>query len=398
MRSNQLNGDGFRFELKPTIAGIGVDWIGFEGDDTFMSVPYLRSLELASPPDMTFWYLILYRGQEKIGKAYFQLKKFVTADSLRQKSDDGVFCKLSQVFKEQLGKIEIKVLVLGNLLLTGQHGYVWDRSKIDEVSFRKKVFKALEKVQKDKSHPNLKYDVILTKDFSEYNRIESDGGLYEFCIEPAMEIHLQKHWNSMDDYIQDLQSKYRVRIKRAYKKKGSIESRKLSLEEILKYSDKIYELYKNIAKQVAFNIVNLNPNYFYNLKNEMKGKFELVGCFDGDKMIAFYSYIDDGDNLEAYYVGFDPIYNKKNQIYLNMLYEFLGVAINLQKNKLSLSRTALEIKSSLGATPEVQYCYLKHNKKMMQLLLPTVMKYFTPQKEWIQRNPFKEVSPSLIVS
>ena len=69
---------------------------------------------------------------------------------------------------------------------------------------------------------------------------------------------------------------------------------------------------------------------------------------------------------------------------------FFTEDIYLEDTKyLNLSRTALEIKSSVGAEPHDMYVYLKHQNKFVNKLLPSILNRVVPKNSWEQRSPFK---------
>lgn len=53
------------------------------------------------------------------------------------------------------------------------------------------------------------------------------------------------------------------------------------------------------------------------------------------------------------------------------------------------ARTALEIKSSVGAVPENLYCYLRHQNPLVNKFTGTLLDYLKPVEEWLPRHPFK---------
>ena len=72
-----------------------------------------------------------------------------------------------------------------------------------------------------------------------------------------------------------------------------------------------------------------------------------------------------------------------------MLYDLLEEAVNTNAKKLDLSRTAMAIKSSVGAIPHKLYLYLKVRNNFLNLFTSKGLKYLIPEIEWEQRNPFK---------
>ena len=63
-----------------------------------------------------------------------------------------------------------------------------------------------------------------------------------------------------------------------------------------------------------------------------------------------------------------------------MLYEVITV----------YARTAMEIKSSVGAKPEPMHMYLKLTNSFANALLKQVFMFMIPSQEWEERHPFKK--------
>jgi len=93
-----------------------------------MSVPYLQSLESSKPQDLDFRYLIFIQNETPIGWAYVQVIPINLAKSLDFESNEsGMFANIYLRLKKWLASfVDYKVLVLGNMLLTGEHGFYFD--------------------------------------------------------------------------------------------------------------------------------------------------------------------------------------------------------------------------------------------------------------------------------
>ena len=100
------------------------------------------------------------------------------------------------------------------------------------------------------------------------------------------------------------------------------------------------------------------------------------------------------DELEAHFLGYDQSFNKKHQVYMNMLLDSLKLGISEQVDRIVFARTAMEIKSTIGAIPEDLYCYIRANNKLMNYIMPTILEYFRPADDWVQRKPFKDYPAS----
>lgn len=72
-----------------------------------------------------------------------------------------------------------------------------------------------------------------------------------------------------------------------------------------------------------------------------------------------------------------------------MLYDLVEEGIAQGVDHVDLSRTALEIKSSVGAVPTDLYLYLRLVNKRLDKYTPRLLDFLTPKEEWKPRNPFK---------
>jgi hypothetical protein len=76
-------------------------------------------------------------------------------------------------------------------------------------------------------------------------------------------------------------------------------------------------------------------------------------------------------------------------LYLNMLYDMVGYGIKKQFDHVIFARSAMEIKSSVGAQAEEVYGVIKHTNPILNKFMSRLFPYFDPKIEWKERNPFK---------
>ncbi len=63
--------------------------------------------------------------------------------------------------------------------------------------------------------------------------------------------------------------------------------------------------------------------------------------------------------------------------------------IKHQFKQVIFARTAMEIKSSIGAKPHNMHIYLKHtNNIIANTVLKLIVKYANPVRDWEERHPF----------
>jgi predicted N-acyltransferase len=373
--------------------------------NAMLSRPFLQALEACPPTDSRPVYLLFYEYQQPVGLAYCQLIDFKASESISLKpiavknSDanaekECLFTSVGKYFKEFVAKrVAFHALVCGNLLLTGEHGHIFVPS-VD----KKRAFEMLSQgidIARDalEKELNLSISITLFKEYFEKTIADADAlresGAYEFQVQPNMIFHLQPEWNTFEDYMTALASKYRVRAKRAFKKGSELECKELSISDLEEYEEQMHNLYKAIASTAEFNLIYLQKGYFLNLKRHLKQDFCVKGYFINGELVGFLSALRNGRELEAHFLGLKEEYNFSHQLYLNILYELVRIGIDWQVNDIIYARTALEIKSSVGAEPYNMYNYLRHRNNLSSKMLKSLFEYLQPEPPvWQPRHPF----------
>lgn len=236
---------------------------------------------------------------------------------------------------------------------------------------------------------------------------------YLLPADPVMKLALDKTWATTEDYLAALSSKYRVRYRRARGKMEGITRRWMSPEEVADRSDRIYELYRGVSSGADFNAASLTPAYFPWLAKARHPKARLQnafagygflgeaaevdrqspvfqGYFNGDgKLIGFTTTIPNGEVLHAHFLGLEDSYKYSHHLYHNMLFDLLEDAVAGGFTTLDYGRTALEIKSSVGATPTNYAVLVKARYNWLNRLIPLFTPAVYKAPEWVARNPFK---------
>lgn len=364
-----------------------------KNESLFLQKSYLKAIEACPPKDMQFAYLTFYKNNQPCGIAYAQIFKFSTYESLKHhRSFNDETAKFLRLKKWAARQIEFHSIVCGNVLMTGEYGYSFDSQLIKKEEQFNIVNKGLETLRHNLRQQNINAPVILYKDYFNNNRQKIENTDFgEFQIQPNMIIELDENWKKFEDYLGAMSSKYRVRAKRAFKKAKEIEKRELNLAEIKTHQTTIYDLYQDVVKSAGFNGITLSQNYFTNLKTHLEDKFKVIGYFKKNELIGFYTVFleKERNSIESHFLGINHTENRHCQLYLNMLYDMIRMGIYHQVKHIYLARTALEIKSSVGAKPHDMYFYMQHKNPVFNALTKQTFDWFNPQEEWTQRKPFK---------
>lgn len=368
-----------------------------QSGNMLLSAPYLAALEQHPYRGMCFHYVLVYRQLEPVGMLYFQESDVHITNvdgkvDVSKVGDRSILSRAKGVVMRGLDSVSLRLLVMGNLLQSGSHGQ-WFSTELGLDKQAQLTDRACKMVI-EANRSGKKVRGLLVKDVSlelERELLAIDPELTPFEVQPNMEVAIREHWTSFDDLIEEYSSKYRVRAKAAIKKVAHLELRELDETAIQQHNDRIMELFKAVEAQSDFHMVSIHPRYFLDLKTALEGAFVLKGYFLDGQLIGFYSYIKGAGLNNAAFVGIDYGHNREFALYQNMLYALVADAIADGARSVDLARTAMEIKSTVGAEP-VQYRLLvKHLNSFTNKVVSRFIRNIR-SKEWEQRRPFKTVA------
>lgn len=363
-------------------------WDVVAQSNVFLQTPYLTVLEKSAPVNMECFYIGIFENNDLIGVS---LAQYLDLNKLES------FGERDKCFKTAIRNFIFKnfashTLFLGNNMITGQNGYVFSK-EIDFKHISEILLQSADEITLYFKKKGIKIHLVSFKDFYDHCSVELKkfrfSGIYEFNTQPNMIFYLNENWKSLDDYVGALSKKYRDQFKRARKKFDGIEVRNLSYEEVLQYEEKIYDLYYYVAKNAPFNTFFLSKNHFSTLKGQCGNRFQIFGYFLNDKLVGFHTLLLNDETLETYFLGYDDQIQKDNMLYLNMLYNMTEYGIENNFKRIIFGRTALEIKSSIGASPVQMSGFIYHNNKLINRFIGKIFKNLEPELHWQQRHPFK---------
>ncbi|HRD82483.1 MAG: GNAT family N-acetyltransferase [Saprospiraceae bacterium] len=369
------------------------DWdLAAPSDDIFLQRNYLTVMEQCAPEGMAFAYVVFYKQARPVGLAYAQLLDLRIKKSLESglQAERGWFKQIKSVLAG-LGRFQL--LVCGNMLLTGAHGFHFSVEGLREDQTARLLDSAMEAVSERFRCCGRKVDLAMVKDISPCCKGVSEQlsrmRFSEFSFQPNMILHIQPSWQRFDDYLEAMSSKYRVRARRAFKKMDGITRRELTEKMVVLEEAAMYELYCEVAAHADFNAFDLHPGYFTALKQAFPQHFRVFGYYQQDELVGFCTTMRNGHSMEAHFLGFRNALNASHQLYLNMLYDMAKTAIESGASELVFARTAMEIKSSIGAEPQQLDCRLRHYHGPSNRLMPFFIRLLEPSVQWVQRHPFR---------
>ncbi|WP_281847341.1 GNAT family N-acetyltransferase [Olleya namhaensis] len=382
------------FKIYKSVSDLPMSWDGLPTRDVFLKTPFLRALEVSCPDNIETNYVAIFKDDNIAGIAIIQRVELYLDNVFRNTSDNA----LKRVTKSVIAKVvRGNTLIVGNLMHTGQHGLYFNPSVIAQTTYLETVFKAIDSLSiQIKQDLNKTVRMVCFKDYFETDALHIEAALftanalYKVQVQPNMIFDIPQQWTTINDYTTALTKKYRSRYKIALKKASVITKRELNLEAIEAASYQIYGLYKTVSDNAKVNSFLLHDRHFFNLKKELNDQFKLFGYYLNDQLVGFYTLILNDTHLETYFLGYNSEYQYKHQLYLNMLYDMLSFGIVNKYTQIVYARTAMEIKSSVGAKPKTMHIYMKHtNTTFLNPLLKRIVNTLNPSINWEERHPFK---------
>lgn len=376
------------FKIYNSVKELPALWDTVAQSNVFLQTSYLSVLERSAPVNMECFYIGIFENSELIGVS---LSQYLDLNKLES------FGERDKCFKTIIRNFIFKnfashTLFLGNNMITGQNGYVFSK-EIDFNHISEILLQSADEITLYFKKKGISIHLVSFKDFYDHCSVELKkyrfSNIYEFNTQPNMIFYLDENWKSLDDYVAALSKKYRDQFKRARKKFDGIQMKNLTYEEVLQNEEKIYELYHYVAKNAPFNTFFLSKNHFSTLKGQCGNRFQIFGYFLNEELVGFHTLLLNDETLETYFLGYNDHIQKENMLYLNMLYNMTEYGIENEFKRIIFGRTALEIKSSIGATPVQMSGFIYHNNKLINRFIGKIFRNLEPELHWQQRHPFK---------
>lgn len=368
------------YSIHTSAAELPPDWDEVAGSNIFLRRCYLAVLERAAPGNMTCRFIGLWDNGNLCGVAVVQVLDFSSIQTFGAR-DHKVKNAIRTFFFKRFSS---RVLIVGNNMLTGENAFripggpQWLERLADAVADLEAAFRPHLTIWKD----------FYPKQSSRFE-IPKFKSYFRFSTQPNMVLDFNPAWRAEADYVAAFLKKYRDQYKRARKKFAGVTKKRLSAGEIAGLQTEMHALYLTVALNAPFNTFFLSTGHFHAMKQCLGDDFQIDGYFFDDVLIGFSTTILNGSDVDTYFLGYEEHHQKDRMLYLNMLYDMVANAISIGSERIILARTALEIKSSVGATPRVMFGFIRHRNPFLNRMMAFLFPFFEPKQKWQQRHPFK---------
>lgn len=359
------------------------DWPGRERDDDLWLRPATLELLIDKPQGFTTEGLVLTHSAS--GRRVLLTVQTFFFEATEQASKQARGKTSMWNFRRRLlASFTSKVLVIGQLLTSGNYG----SDGLARLSTAETV-RLLKMLSQILLREDVELRAVLIKDISRTESPITDALLTEgftaLPVDPVMRLDLRP-FGGVDDYLASLSSKYRVRYRRARGKFAGLTRRRLSSREARSLRAALCKLYRETSKGADFNLVELDPDYFEWLAEvaDLYGYYNSVG-----ELIGFTTGLPNGSVYQAHFLGLKETYKHSHHLYHNMLLDLLEDGLSGKYQELDYGRTALAIKSSVGAEPQRYATLLRLRSGLLNRLVPYFIPAVFEAKSWQPRSPFR---------
>ncbi len=352
--------------------------------NVYYTPEFLRAYE-ESNPKVDFNYIIV---ADKDGKAVAlaNLQTITLSIDVILKN-----IKLNAFFKRSIRSCfkgnPLYILFCGNVFLSGEHG-IFLKQGVDKHT----LFTTITKEIRDLARRTKGLQAIFIKDFYEDSLYITDEllnfGYSKMPVDPNMIFTLDQNWNTYDDYKASLKSKYRVKVNKADSTSDCLTAKLFSEDDFAIHKDELQQLYENTIAKADFNAQVLNLDTYIKLRGLFKENFIVKAYFLENRLVGFLSGLLTNSHLDAHFIGLDYDLNKQCAIYPRILNDYVRLGIEHGVSQINFGRTASEIKTTIGANPESLMCYIRHKKKIPNLIAKPFFNMVT-LKDFKQHHPFK---------
>jgi hypothetical protein len=186
-----------------------------------------------------------------------------------------------------------------------------------------------------------------------------------FIMNYLPSVMLNHDFSSWDDYMAELRSDYRRRVRKILKlfQNHDIQTHELNCSEM---TEEMYQLYLDIHNKTKEKIEKLSYEYFKNLPNN---KFRLKVYKYRQEILTWHIYVTDKDTLIFFFGGLNYELNNQFHSYYNNLAEIIREAINRNYKQIDFGQTAEIAKLKFGGQLATKKMFGYHNRFVVRKAL-----------------------------
>lgn len=363
----------------------------------FHSHRFIRAVEDAQVENSRFWCLLFYKKDKLVATTVlssFSVSLDLFLGDLLKK-----LVKMVRRWKPDF--LRIGVLFCGLPISLGQHNLL-----ISETSFIKDVLKLLnEEMSSISRSQQIRFMCIKEFRQPEIKRMDQLKNYGFFRANSLPYVTLKIRWSDFESYLSDLRHPYRRAILLSLRKLGNqnpvIDRYKPELETTNKPGlvlgnsqvcspEEFFKLYNEVMNRAQVKLETLNEAFFKNLFTEMSDELEILAMIQGDEILGAAIIAYANKTMTFTLVGLKYEKRDEYEVYFNLVYGILSIAIERGCEELNLGQTSYWLKQRIGGECIPEYFYLKGENKLIHFILRTLNSWIFPQANLLNPNVFRE--------
>lgn len=230
--------------------------------------------------------------------------------------------------------------------------------------------------------------IYIINTFSE--KIEGVPHYLSIPADPMMVLDIRAEWSSFDDYLGAFTSKYRIRAKKVLKETDELETQEFMGSEI--DGETLTLIAGLLKKTLAGKTLTMSSDLESVLKNYIDSfgdNYRIRIYSSNGNPLGFIGFVLMESSLIAMHIGFHTPEKQNMPIYQRMLYGLVYYAIENNLKSVNFGRTAVEIKSTLGAVPVKNHFIALIRFPWICAFSNIYKNTFYKTKKYTIRSPFK---------
>ena len=389
----------YKYKLYRSISEVDADdWNKIcqnSGEDLFMDLRFISSVELTMSQTAGFWHVIFY-DNENVPVACTSLCRFNVDPFILT---GGYINKAGKFFRSMFPSFLVfNILFCGLPVSAGQ-----SHLRLTPQADQDRVMKMLDQILRELAGSERSWCIV----FKEFDP-ESCGRMDSliklgYLKGKSLPMHnFPPRFSGFAEYYSSLRPRYRKSIRRSmrkFKSSGLKIVRVTDTDQIQQiYDREVHKLYEAVVSHSEHKLEILPLEFFHELARRFPGQISCTFIYQGDRVVAFNWALYSQASYNFLFGGLNYELNHSADIYFNRMYHALDNALQHGSPVIQLGQTADKFKAGLGCFQASRYVYIKGASKLSHYFLRLFFNMFFPsQKGQVpEKDPFKqETLPSL---
>ncbi len=346
IKSNKLS-----YKIFSSINSINEEEWNFELElgDFYMNYDFLNITEKTTIGIDSYYYIMMYNEGVKIANiVLFSVE--LDFYNLVGNSAKKIISRFRKISKNSFF---LKTLFCGLPIST-----VDNSIRIYKKEYTNEILELLDQiVKKVANKENAK--IIFYKDFSN-TEIEHFALLEEksnTLISGLPSNNITIKWKTFEEYVNSLNKRYRNPLKKILKKREEL-TIIVTDEDLAVFDSKFYDLYNQVNSSSEFQLEKLSLNFFKDIIANKNLSTKLILIKKDDLLLGHVSIIEKNESFVPLFLGYDKALNKDYDVYFNLVYKILEVAIEEKKKYIKFGQTADYFKQKMGCYSTSVWWYI----------------------------------------